>query len=127
MLRLERRQWIGAAIRRKEDPRLLRGTGVYTHDVSLPGMMHLAAVRSPHAHARVQRIDSSEAKAMAGVREVLTGKDIAGRLRPFQLVHSIPDQKAHSYDVLPQDKVHYVGQVVAVVVADDRYLAEDAA
>ncbi len=124
---LEKRKWIGAPIRRKEDPRLLRGTGVYTHDVSLPGMMHLAAVRSPHAHARVRRIDCAGAKAMPGVRELLTGEDIAGRISPFQLVHSIPDQKAHSYDVLPRDKVHYVGQVVAVVVAEDRYLAEDAA
>jgi len=122
---LERR-WVGASIRRKEDPRLLRGAGAYTHDVQLPGMLHLAAVRSPHAHARIRRIDASRAQAMPGVREVLTPQDIAGWLKPFQLVHSIPEQKAHSYDILPQDKVQYVGQAVAVVVAEDRYLAEDA-
>ncbi len=121
------RKWIGAPVRRKEDPRLLRGSGAYTHDVYLPGMLHLAAVRSPHAHARIRGIDASRARVMPGVREVLTAQEIAGRLTPFQLVHSIPDQKAHAYDILPRDKVHYVGQVVGVVVADDRYLAEDAA
>jgi carbon-monoxide dehydrogenase large subunit len=90
-------------------------------------MLHLAAVRSPHAHARIRRIDASQARAFPGVCEVLTPQDVAGRLKPFELVHSIPDQKAHTYDVLPQKKVHYVGQVVAAVVAEDRYRAEDAA
>ncbi len=118
--------WVGASIRRKEDPRLLRGMGAYTDDVRLPGMLHLAALRSPHAHARIRSLDPAPALALPGVLQVVTARDIAGRVKPFQLVHSIPDQRAHSYEVLPADTVRYAGQVVAALVAESRYLAEDA-
>lgn len=120
------RTWVGASIRRKEDPRLLRGLGAYTDDVRLPGMLHLAALRSPHAHARIVSLDPAPALAMRGVVDVLTARHIEGLVRPFRLVHSIPDQKMHSYEVLPADTVRYAGQVVAAVAAEDRYRAEDA-
>ena len=118
----------GSGIRRREDPRLITGQATYTHDIKLTGMVHAAILRSPHAHARINSIDASAARQAPGVVAVYTGADIAGVLNPIPCAWAIPDSdlKAVPYNALAQDVVRYVGDAVAVVVAEDRYQAEDA-
>ncbi|PYR38401.1 MAG: carbon monoxide dehydrogenase [Acidobacteria bacterium] len=118
----------GSAIRRREDPRLLTGTGTFTDDISLPGMVYAAMLRSPHAHARIKRIDTTRAKGAPGVLAVYTGADTAGVLKPMPCAWLIPNSnlKVAEYPVMARDVVHYVGDVVAVVVAKTAYQAFDA-
>jgi carbon-monoxide dehydrogenase large subunit len=106
---------------RKEDPRFIRGKGRYVDDITLPGMLHGALLRSPVAHARIVSIDTSRAQAHPGVRAVITGKD----LEPLNLAWA-PTLSADVQAVLATDKVRFQGQEVAFVVADDRYAARDA-
>ncbi|MGC4862347.1 aerobic carbon-monoxide dehydrogenase large subunit [Micromonospora sp. DT41] len=106
---------------RKEDPRFLRGRGRYVDDVQLPGMLHLAILRSPVAHARIVSIDTSAAEASPGVRAVVTGAALAQ-----QNLAWMPTLSNDVQAVLATDKVRFQGQEVAFVVADDRYLARDA-
>ncbi|XVU22590.1 aerobic carbon-monoxide dehydrogenase large subunit [Actinoplanes sp. CA-054009] len=106
---------------RKEDPRLLRGRGRFTDDVQLPGMLHLAILRSPFAHARIVSIDTSAAEAAPGVRAVVTGAALAE-----QGLAWMPTLSNDVQAVLATDKVRFQGQEVAFVVADDRYQARDA-
>jgi CO/xanthine dehydrogenase Mo-binding subunit len=77
------RRWLGKSINRVEDPRFLRGEGRYIDDISLPGMAHAAIVRSPHAHARIVRIDTSKAEALPGVVKVVTGADVTAHAAPL--------------------------------------------
>jgi carbon-monoxide dehydrogenase large subunit len=118
----------GSAIRRREDPRLITGTATYTDDLTLPGTVHAAILRSPHAHARIKRIDTSRAKTAAGVLAVYTAADTEQVLKPMPCAWLIPnsDLKIAAYPQLAKDVVRYVGDCVAVVVAEDRYLAQDA-
>ena len=120
---------IGSAIKRREDPALLTGQGKYTDDFTLPGMAHAAIVRSPHAHARITGVDIRAAAAHPGVVAVYTGKDIAdsdiGGVVPVGWL--LPDLKTPAHPILAVDTVRYVGDGVAVVVAEDRYIARDAA
>jgi aerobic carbon-monoxide dehydrogenase large subunit len=118
----------GSAIRRREDPRLLTGTGTFTDDISLPGMVYAAMLRSPHAHARIKRIDTTRAKGAPGVVAIFTGADTAGVLKPMPCAWLIPNSnlKVAEYPVMARDVVHYVGDVVAVVVAKTAYQAVDA-
>jgi aerobic carbon-monoxide dehydrogenase large subunit len=118
----------GSAIRRREDPRLLTGTGTFTDDISLPGMVYAAMLRSPHAHARIRRIDTTRAKGAPGVVAVYTGADTAGVLKPMPCAWLIPNSnlKVAEYPVMARDVVRYVGDVVAVVVAKTAYQAFDA-
>jgi aerobic carbon-monoxide dehydrogenase large subunit len=118
----------GSAIRRREDPRLLTGTGTFTDDISLPGMVYAAMLRSPHAHARIKRIDTTRAKGAPGVVAVYTGADTAGVLKPMPCAWLIPNSnlKVAEYPVMARDVVRYVGDVVAVVVAKTAYQAFDA-
>lgn len=132
---------IGHPIRRKEDQRLLIGRGRYTDDFSLPGQAYAAMVRSPHPHARIVRIDTSQAKAKKGVLLVLTGADcIADALNPiphapvpstrFDLKLTAKGGKpvfAGRHMLLPADKARHVGEPVAIVVAETRTQAMDAA
>lgn len=125
-IRAESKQapFLGRSMPRIEDVSLLTGRGQYGDDVGVkPGTLHAAIVRSPHAHARIRRIDSAGAAAAPGVRAVLTGADIADWSKPF--VVGVKAQM--EMWALAVDKVRYVGEPVAVVVADTRYLAEDAA
>ncbi len=115
--------WIGQSIKRVEDPRILSGKGGYIDDVTVPGMAHAAMVTSPHAHARIVSIDTSKAKALAGVIGVYTGADLATVVDPCPSFAS-PPVPQHAMAI---DKVRHVGEVVAAVVAEDRYIAEDAA
>ena len=118
----------GSAIRRREDPRLLTGTGIFTDDVRLPGMVHAAMLRSPHAHARIRGIDTAKAKAAPGVLAVYTAADTEGRLKAMPCAWLLPnaDLKIAEYPVMAKDTVHYVGDIVAVVVAQTAYQAYDA-
>jgi carbon-monoxide dehydrogenase large subunit len=117
---------VGASVRRKEDDRLLRGAGRYTDDFTLPGMLSMAVVRSPHAHARVLGIDASSARRLAGVIAVLTRADLpecAGSVPPL-----VPAPEFHHYHhpVLAAERVMHLGEGVAVVVAENPYTAADA-
>ncbi|WP_431910349.1 xanthine dehydrogenase family protein molybdopterin-binding subunit [Amycolatopsis thermoflava] len=119
---------IGARVRRKEDPRLLTGRAQYVDDIVLPGMLEAAILRSPHPHARIRGVDTSRARALPGVFEVLTGPDARDACAAPQPVIwlMIPDQRMTDQYALAVDKVRYVGQPVAVVAAANRYIAEDA-
>ena len=121
---------MGARVRRVEDPRFLLGKGRYVDDIQLPGALALAFVRSPYAHARLGRVDSSAAQAHPGVVAVLTGADIAGVIKPLRVEYDpakAPNNKPCDWPVLAQGKVRFVGEAVAAVVATNRYVAEDAA
>ena len=119
---------LGRRIRRLEDLRLITGRGRYTDDLRLPAMLHATLVRSPVAHGLLHGIDAEDALAQAGVHGLLTAADLGalgvGELRVNWLQ---PDQRNASNPVLATDRVRYVGQPVAVVVADSPYVAEDAA
>jgi carbon-monoxide dehydrogenase large subunit len=117
------------SMKRKEDARFVRGEGNYVDDVNLPGMLHSAILRSPHAHARILSIDTSAAEALPGVHAVITGKTLEGLPRPELLGDNFAWMPTLSYDtqaVLATDKVRFQGQEVAFVVADSRYIAKDA-
>ena len=118
----------GSGIRRREDPRLLTGTARYTDDIVLPGMVHAAVLRSPHAHARIARLDVSRAKAAPGVVAVFTGADAEGALKPIPCLWLVPGSnlKTAPYPAMATDVVRYVGDAVAVVVAESPYQAYDA-
>jgi carbon-monoxide dehydrogenase large subunit len=111
---------MGHSVKRKEDPRFLRGLGNYVDDVNLPGMLYLDIVRSPYAHATIKNIDISKAMAIPGVLAVITGKD----LEKYNL-HWMPTLMSDTQMVLPVDKVMYQAQEVAAVLATDRYIAAD--
>src|SRR5499426_2783306 len=118
--------FIGAAIRRVEDAPLITGKGCYTEDIQLPGMLHLAFLRSPYPHAKIISIDTSAAKTMAGVIAVVTGNDLGEQLHvpAFQMV---PGMKIPPHPLLARGAVHAAGTPVAAVVAESHVLAQDAA
>jgi carbon-monoxide dehydrogenase large subunit len=123
-------QWVGQAIRRKEDPRMLTGRGRYIEDLVLPQMLHAVIVRSPEAHARIVSIDASAAKARPGVVAVLTGEEMAGDFpAALPMVWAPPGVNVNTPDHWPlaRGEVKHVGDPVAVLVAEDRYAAADAA
>ncbi len=122
----------GKRIKRNEDPRLLTGRALFTDDVQLPGMLHAAFVRSPYAHARIQSIDAGLAREMEGVHAVYTADDLGDYFRHGPLLVSPPPIERLTFHgktqpILARGKVRHVGEPVAVVVAESRYLAEDAA
>jgi carbon-monoxide dehydrogenase large subunit len=118
----------GSGIRRREDPRLLTGTARYTADFTLPGMVHAAILRSPHGHARIRGIDTSAAKRAPGVVAVFTGADTEGALTAIPCAWLLPNAelKIAPYRAMAADVVRYVGDAVAVVVAETDYQAYDA-
>jgi aerobic carbon-monoxide dehydrogenase large subunit len=118
----------GSAIRRREDPRLITGTATYTDDLTLPGMVHAAILRSPYAHARLGKIDTHRARHAPGVIAVYTGADTNARLKPMPCAWLLPNAelKVATYQPVATDVVRYVGDCVAVVVAENRYQAQDA-
>jgi carbon-monoxide dehydrogenase large subunit len=121
---------VGARIRRREDPRLITGRATYVDDVRQVGTVYAAFVRSPHAHAKLVRVDTSRAKDDSRVLAVYTGDDLhhAHNLKSsLPVAHKIPDLKTPPHYVLALDEVRFVGEPVAVVVADSQYAARDAA
>ncbi|KAE8753465.1 xanthine dehydrogenase family protein molybdopterin-binding subunit, partial [Paraburkholderia madseniana] len=119
----QRQRHVGRSMERVEDPAILTGRGRYGDDIAVkPGTLHAAVLRSPHAHAELRSIDTDAALKLAGVRAVLTRDDLPGWSRPFVVgVKSPMEQWA-----LAMDRVRYVGEPVAVVLAESRALAEDA-
>src|SRR4051812_46907514 len=106
---------------RKEDRRFVRGKGRFCDDLQLPGMLHLAVLRSPVAHARILSVDTTAAEAHPKVKAVVTGADLAARGLAW-----MPTLSGDHQAVLATDKVRFQGQEVAFVVAEDRYAARDA-
>lgn len=129
-------RFVGRSMKPYQAARFLTGSGVYVSDIRLPNMLHAALFRSIHAHARIRHIDVSNALRLDGVAAVLTGADIKGRISPFPEsfeIHPIPwlenvkpVLQGPRPTALAQGKVHYVGEPVAIVVAEDRHKAEDA-
>src|SRR5580765_2594286 len=118
----------GARVRRKEDPRFLTGRGQYTDDVRIAGTIHAAFVRSPHPHAHIRNIDLAAARAHPGVVAVYTGKDLADAgVNGIPVGWLLQGLKPSNHQAIAVDKVRYVGEAVAVVVADSAYAARDAA
>lgn len=119
----------GSAIKRREDPVLITGTGKYTDDIQLANMTYAVIVRSPYAHAKIKSIDTSQAKAVEGVVAVLTGQDVVDSGVPgvVPVGWLLDGLKQPPHPILAVDTVRYVGDGVAVVIADDRYTARDAA
>ncbi len=115
---------IGRPLKRREDPRLLRGEGQYLHDLTLPGMLHLAFVRSPHAPAIIKGIDVSRAMALPGVEAAFAASDLP--MRPIEPDFSGDGYRSAGWPPLAVERVRFVGEPVAVVAARDRYIAEDA-
>src|SRR5579862_9126924 len=118
-------RFIGQRLPRKEDPRLLTGRGTFVDDVVLPGMLHVAFVRSPIARGRIRSIDTTIARGASGVHAVFTGEDLA-RQKVDLLSFYLTVAKI-AIPMLAIDRVSYVGDPVVLVIAQDRYLAEDAA
>jgi carbon-monoxide dehydrogenase large subunit len=121
------RGWIGKALTRLEDERFLKGEARYVGDMKLPDMLHAAFVRSLYAHGHLRGIDAETAKAAPGVRLVLTGADLEGETDPFPLFGRDADLVRVLHPVLARDRVRYVGEPVALVVADTAEQAADAA
>src|SRR5438094_6610294 len=128
-------KYFGSAVRRREDPRFLRGEGRFVDDVTLPGLLHAVLLRSPHAHARIARLDVTAARAMDGVAGVFTFADLERWMKPLPLFGAPPPGLAAAirFDVrqapqwaLCRDRARYVGEIVAMVVAESRARAEDA-
>jgi carbon-monoxide dehydrogenase large subunit len=118
----------GSGIKRREDPRLLTGTAKYTADITLPGQLYAAILRSPHGHARITKIDTAPAKAAPGVVAAFTAADTEGVLGTIPCAWLVPnsDLKTAPYPPLARETVRYVGDAVAVVVAESPEQAADA-
>ena len=117
------RRWVGQPLLRREDVRLLTGRGCFVDDLQMANALHVALVRSPHAHARIRSVDVSAALAAPGVVAAMTGAELAERTDPFQAGIVAPVK----YYAMAVDRARYSGEPVAAVLATDRYLAEDAA
>src|SRR6476659_4486093 len=120
-------RYVGHRVARVEDPRLLTGHGSYVDDVTVPGMLHAHFVRSPLAHALIRGIDVDEARRHPGVVAVYTGADMEALTHPFMGFLPLPDLYHPMFFALSTDKVRVVGDPVALVIAESRYIAEDAA
>jgi len=111
---------MGHSMKRKEDPRFIRGRGNYVDDIQLPGMLHMDIVRSPYAHAKIKSINAERALKIPGVLAVITGETLA----KYNL-HWMPTLMSDTQMVLPVEKVMYQAREVAAVIATDRYVAAD--
>jgi carbon-monoxide dehydrogenase large subunit len=126
------RKYVGQRVKRNEDPRLLTGQALFVDDVNLDGMLHAAFLRSDFAHARVRSIDVSAARDRPGVVAVYTAEDMGDFWRPGPLIVPPPSKLEgivfHARTQIPmvKDKVHHIGDPLAVVIAESRYIAEDA-
>jgi len=123
----ERPKLVGQRIKRVEDRRLLTGRGRYVADFNPPGLLHIAFVRSQEPHARIRRIDASEARKIPGTVAVVTGEEMAAFAKPMRSISTMASYKETNLPALALGKVRYVGEAIAAVVATSRYIAEDAA
>jgi len=120
------KKFVGKPLKRREDAVLVSGHGVFVDDIKFSGMLHAAILRSDYAHARIKNVDLSSALESPGVVLALSGRDIAGATKPLPLSVTLPWMKKKDVFMLAVDKVYFTGEAVAVVLAIDRYLAEDA-
>jgi aerobic carbon-monoxide dehydrogenase large subunit len=123
-------KWFGASVKRKEDPALLTGRGRYVDDIHLPGMLEVVVLRSPHAHAMIRGIDKRRALALPGVHAVVTHADLPESMRRQTVPLLVPSpaiKQVYMPYCLAKDEACFVGEPVALVVAESRYIAEDAA
>jgi carbon-monoxide dehydrogenase large subunit len=118
--------YVGAALSPRETRKLALGRGSYVGDLTAPGLLHAAFVRSPHAHARIRRIDTAAARGGNGIAAVLTGGDLAALTAPLRIAPPIEGLSPMEMPTLPTDKVRFVGDPVACVIGSDRYQVEDA-
>lgn len=120
--------WIGTRVKRKEDPKLLTGNGYFTDDIKLTGMLFAAVLRSPYAHARIKQIQVDAALKLPGIQAVYTAKDLIGKVKAVPTIWAVPDcgLKNKARSPLALEKVHYVGEGVAFVVGENRYVVKDA-
>lgn len=116
---------VGARVKRVEDPRLLRGHGAYIDDIQVPGLLHLAVLRSPHAHANVVSVDVSRARDLPGVVDAFCAADLGAEPPAIPVLFPHETFKPAPQFPLATDTVRYVGEGVAVVVAESRHIAED--
>ncbi len=120
-------RYVGTSVKRREDPRFIQGKGRYVANLSLPGMTHVAVKRSPYAHARIRGIDASAALEMEGVLRVFTGQDFKdGGCGSLPCGWLVPDTQVPDRPIVVIDRVRHVGDSVAVVVAENPYVAADA-
>lgn len=119
-------RYVGAALSPRETRKLVLGRGSYVGDLTAPGLLHAAFVRSPHAHARIGRVDVDAARRAPGIAAVLTGHDAAPLAAPLRIAPTIAGLRPMEMAALPADKVRFVGDLVACVVGEDRYRVEDA-
>ena len=117
---------VGAGVQRVEDPRLLAGRGQFIDDISLPRMLHIAFLRSDHAHAHIINIETTEAANMAGVAGIFTAEDLTDDFKPIRATSHMANYRSTEMSVLARGKVRFVGEAVVAVAAKSRYLAEDA-
>lgn len=117
---------LGERIKRKEDPRLIRGGAHYVDDIKLDRMVYLGFVRSVHAHAKIKSIDLAAARSTPGVIDVLTGEDLRGKLGLVPCAAGLEGLKVPDHHCLAVEEVRYVGEPIVAVVANDRYIARDA-
>ena len=117
---------VGAKIKRREDPKLIRGLCQYVDDINLPDMLHVAILRSPHAHARIKSLETDEARQLPGVVFVITGPEIKDQIGTLPVSGGNETLRVPKHYVLAVEKVCYVGEGVAAVAAADRYTARDA-
>ncbi len=121
-------RYVGKPVKRVEDPRFLTGSGVFTDDVTLPGVLHVAMVRTPYAHAAISGIETGDAAAQPGVVAVITGKDLlAAKVGSMPTGWLLPDLKTPPRYAIAVDRVRHAGEIVAAVVAETRVAADDAA
>ena len=119
-------KFVGQSVKRTEDPRLIQGLAHYVDDIKLPDTLHAVFLRSIYAHARIKKIDTTAAAKLPGVVAVYTGKDVSQKIGPVPCGAAIPDMKTPDHRVLATDKVYWVGHPVAMVVAENKYIARDA-
>src|SRR5580704_7861229 len=117
--------YIGRPLKRKEDARLIQGISHYVDDLQLAGMQHAMFLRSLYAHAKIRSVDLSKVRTAAGVILALSGADLGNAIGAVPCAGDIPDMKPAPRPVLATDRVRFVGEAVAVVVASNRYAARD--
>ena len=120
------KRYVGRAMKRVEDPRLIKGIATYVDDVKLPNLLHAEFVRSPHAHAKIREIKTNAAKKLPGVLDVFTGADLDAKVGTIPCASPLPGGKSPDHTVLAGARAYFVGHPVAVVVAETRTMARDA-
>jgi carbon-monoxide dehydrogenase large subunit len=118
--------YVGRSLRRREDMKFLTGNGRYVDDIKLPGMLYLTILRSPHAHALITGVDLSAARTAAGVRLALAGADLSGKIGNIKPNWVVPGTVVPDRPVMAVNRVRFVGECVALVVAETREAAHDA-